>query len=251
MASPIAVDTPDYQRGVVSAQVNLGEIPAGQSKLVTGIPSNAETLVVAFTTTTDAAYVTVTGNQTGTAYQGARIKPQAAFSGWQTWLFDISSVLDETVTIVLEGSDGGGAQVYADSGVHVVADTTKLLNQSGQQYVIPSVPSIFTGDHPPNEMQCTFDFGTTTQVFMGAPGVGLRYRLFTLELTGDNASGSWEMVASGNVDGPYIHVAGVNATVIPLHPQGYPMPTNTGLTVTQDTAGGTWRGTVWHTIETV
>lgn len=251
MAGPIAIDTPDYQRGVFNPQLLLAAVPAGRSSVTVGVPTNAETLVVATTGIPADDLINVVGVTTGISYPGVSLPPQPRIVSTPTWMYDVSAATDSEVSVSFTSAPTATWYVYADAGTHLTVDASLVKNSVGAAYVVPSIPSPQAGDHPPNEMQCTFDFGTTTQVFMGAPGAGLRYRLFTIELTGDNTAGSWEMVASGSVDGPYIHVAGVNATVIPLHPQGYPMPADTGLTVVQDAAGGTWRGTVWHTTETV
>lgn len=177
MAGPVAVDTPDYQRGVVSAQVALATVAGGVGVETVGVPPNAETLVITFSDN-NIPGLTALGLTTGTQYPVVPVHTQTGIGDPAVYYCDVSSVLDAQVRITPLNVPAHSWTIYADSGVHIVADVSKLSSVGGVQYVTPTPPSLLAGDHPPVEMSVVaLQFAANTTL-LPAPGAGLRYRVF-------------------------------------------------------------------------
>jgi hypothetical protein len=249
MAGPIAIDTPDYQRGVTSAQKLLATVGAGVTNVTVGVPPNAETIIVTIPASLHPQQCSVQGVTTGIEYPGTLLLAAPATGGATTFFFDASQVMDEQLLITTTSLPTASWFVYADSGVHVVADLAKLTNSIGQQYVIPTVPSTATGDHPPNELQ-TFaaGFGSSGAV-LNPPGGGKQYRLFALQLQPLAAGvfGAYVYSTGGN-----LMFSGTNGGAVVTYPlTGLPLGNNVGLSYTRIGAAGTEGGMVTYTTETI
>lgn len=235
MPGPVTIDTPDYQRGVVNAQVLLATVAAGTHTVTVGVPPNAESIMISLdggaVTAGNAAMV---GVSTGALYAGAAIKI-AGSPFTSAWVFDAAEVVDAQVNVSVPSTWASGWHVYADAGVHVVADTANLRNEYGQLYVIPSIPSTTAGDHPPSELQSTCQLALSSgSVVLATPGAGRRYRIFyaTVSTTdgviramgmNDSVSGV-NFCAGDSINGAQVSVS--------YQPSGLPLSSNAAVQAT-------------------
>lgn len=250
MAGPIAIDTPDYQRGVVSAQKLVGVIPAGLTTVTVGVPPNAESLVVAMNQSDSSLFIDAHGVTTGYNYPGAQLWLTVTAEGGSGWVFDTSAQVDEQVEINLSSAATDPMYVYADAGVHVVADMSKRMNMAGQQYVIPSLPSVLSGDHPFTELSLISPTLAANGTVLAAPGAGQRYRVFSAQMSAATAGLSGGLV--DNVGAKVLlFCAGVGNSVTSIPAQGYPMAANSPLTYSLATGAGGMQITVYYTTETI
>lgn len=177
------VDTPDYQRGVVSAQKLLASVPSGTTAKAVYVPSNTETLVVVATEQNAISAISVTGNMTGVSCPLSSISAPEGSGFSPTWYADVSSVLDNAVTVSITFGVASAWYIYADSGVHMVSDTNKALNNQRVQYVIPIPPDTASGDHPYNELQFRSAYNVASGTNLAdAPGAGKRFRVFSVQV---------------------------------------------------------------------
>jgi hypothetical protein len=242
------IGTPDYQRGVVSAQALLATVPANTTTVTVGVPPNAETLIV----TAPVAPITPTlycvGVTTGLRYPGTPIPPAGAGYPGATYFFDASSALDSQVTFQFLIAPTHEWFVYSDAGVHITADLSKLANLQGIPYYIPSAPSTAAGDHPPNELSnVVFDSVASGTQILAAPGAGLRYRVFYVTLQA-NSTGQ-RMGMSGGSQGLVTanSVSDIVPVTVDFKPTGIPLPTNSAISV--NGTGGTTNGHIVYTKE--
>lgn len=246
----IIVDTPDYQRGVVSAQILLAKalIPTPLFPLIQ-IPPNAETLILA-ADGADPTIPEVIGQETGIAYAGVKAQSQFQLDNSSVWFYDISSVLDVEIEVVFNTPAITNWYAYTDSAARTIVDVSKTSNQQGVQYVIPTIPATDANDHPPNELLVKNITLAASGTILAAPGAGKRYRVFSVQMatvTGgvlatafDATSGLW----IGVVAGP-----GTSQATIPA--QGYPMTANTALGYSLQAGAGSVASIVYYTIETI
>lgn len=252
-------DTPDYQRGVISAQKLLGTIAAGSTAATVGVPPNAETIVCMIQNQASSEGAYCEGVTTGLIYpSGAIVLTQGATSTITVW-FDVSAAVDDQVTINLFTAAAGTTYIYSDSAVHTTNDpvTVDVLHgamdgKNDAMYVIPRAPATDAGDHPPVELS----MNTVTQAApLPAPGAGLRYRLFAIYPNPQAAGDAFYLTlnpAHGGGSGNYFGFGGATAAyvrapiVFPL--SGLPLITNSGVWLTDVT--GTNDATVLYTTET-
>ena len=211
MASP-TIDTPDYQRGAVNAQVLLASIPAATLSETIGVPPNIETLVALIPSGVGGVQARFVGATSGLDYPNVWVVQSPTTSGYTTIFCDVTSVIDEQIDIILNSGPTAEWYVYGDSGTHVVVDALLanalsvggvsspgwylstagldsgkrtrpfLTDFNGQQYVIPTVPPTDTGDHPATELTYYGALFSASGNVLAAPGSGKRYRLFSLNL---------------------------------------------------------------------
>lgn len=250
MASPIAIDTPDYQRGVVNAQKLLGIIAAGDLSLTVGVPPNAESIVIVVGDVTQGFLVTVTGNTTGMLYVGMAWPQALAGNANGTWVFDASSPLDDAVTVRLTAPSTLPTYIYADSGVHLAADPSKLSSLLGQQYVVPTTPSTNTGDHPPTELRSAAGNALTPYNIIAAPAVGSRLRLFALAME-DNGASAASYIVNQTTGTIYLPCSAPGSASLTIPLTGLPLSPNEGLNVVSSSAGRLVAASVYYTVEFV
>jgi hypothetical protein len=244
------VDTPDNQRGVVSAQVLLGAFPANSRLQTIGIPPNTETLVVVVRSLgLTRPTVQCTGLSTNMGYP-AITSPSAQSGTASTFYFDVSATLDTEVTLSLDLIDGGDLwYAYADAGVHVVNDVGKLQNVYGAQYVVPIAPSTVTGDHPPVELQFAGSFGLNNgTVIVAQPLILQRLRVFSSTIMADSA-GATAIIAEASDNHAFNLAFGESPSVMTAYPSGLALPGGTGIAV--GTTSGTCSAVVYYTVETI
>jgi hypothetical protein len=246
----VAIDAPDYQRGVISAQKLLATVPAGTASVTVGIPPNAETLIVTAADMADGGTIYVQGTSTLYKYPGLRLPSQPHMTAALTWVFDISNSMDEQVNVVFTDAPGMIWFVYADSTAHVIADASTLKNTRGSMYVVPAVPSTAAGDHPVDELQCAVNGFGVNSTFIYSPGAGQRLRVFTLALANTTTTLTSQFIDS--VTGGLLgFLQGVGPLVLPLPGQGYPLSADAALEVQLGSGGGVVVATAYYTVETV
>lgn len=237
MAGPIAIDTPDYQRGVVSAQTLLATVPGTTTAVTVGVPPNAETLVVSVPNLSTATVPSVFGLTSGQRYAGAAVAQTTGVLASPTWFFDVSSVTDDQVQVEFPALLDRTWYVYADAAAHVVADLSKLVNQAGQQYTIPSAPSTAGGDHPPNELQSFAGNFNAASILLPAPGTNRRYRLFNAAAVPLTAGSYFVELGTSAGGASFLAVTGNAGASVPFYPSGLPCQTNGPITLGFSSSG--------------
>lgn len=246
------VDTPDYQRGVVSAQAQLASVAGGTGVTVCGIPPNAETLIVTTASVGALQAPTCQGVTTGVFYAGGRTT-NGSNGGVATWFFDVSNSVDTQVTIAWNINPVSAWYVYSDAGVHLVMDIAKAVDIRGVQYVGSVIPGTLTGDHPPNEVNVAASDGVASgATIFGAPGAGKRYRLFSALVGNQTAAGlagNANSALRDSISGAFLIDVNPHGAIT-YGPSGIPLSTNAAI-ATLSTAGTLTIYTVVYSIETV
>lgn len=252
MAGPIATDTPDYQRGIFNPQALLATVPANTATVTVGVPTNAETLIVAAADIADGGTIFAQGVSTLYKYAGVRLPTQPHMTTATTWFFDVSAAMDERVQITFTDAPGEIWFVYADAAAHVIGDASTLKNTQGAVYSIPSAPATDSGDHPPVELQLAsiLDAANGT-VLVAPPGAGVRLRVFDafVNATSTAAFVALRTSSTGKQIVGLGSTGGNTAGHISCAPSGVPLPTNEGINMVA-TAGNA-DGTVTYTVEIV
>jgi len=276
-------DTPDYQRGVVSAQQLLATVAAGTDTVTVNVPPNAETLIVCVPLSPSTIRIRAVGVSTGIVYATAYGVTDDVVATWQTQFFDCSSPLDSQVEIICGSAPTGTWYVYSDAGVHVVFDPivastigepgptlpggavlvggdaagslrALAVNLQGLPYAIPSAPDIAAGDHPPNELLVASVVDVTAlTVIVAAPGAGKRVRVFSANVHNPPTAGAGSKVilndAATNLSS-YIYSGEMAA--LDFKPSGFACATDAPINLSVAGAAGVLGGaTVVYTVETV
>ncbi len=232
-----------------------------------------------------------TGVQSGLKYP-AYEPPTAIVGAEQIWLIPIDPAVDQSYTITWAGSagepyivlavygtaytlvydtalagllveDGTGATTAFGiplDGYNRAGDAYRAINvdSKGDQFVVPVAPNNTSNDHPPNELIQVSNFWTTGTL-IGAPGVGLRYRVFEICLVcggnfgADYAEIDWtiftgaaQRMSIGQIPGAPLSNQGT--LQLSFRPSGIALATNGAIT-------GEATTTSWYsillTIETV
>lgn len=249
-ATGIAIDTPDYQRGVVSAQLLLAEVNSGVAHVIVGIPPNAETLVVVGSGLPQINAGVCIGQTTNVAYTGKSVPAQGVVTGNTTWLFDISAATDTSVEVSFSSAPTSKWYVYADSGVHLVVDPSTRTDQSGAQYVTSIPPSIFQGDHPLVELQYHGFSLTPPAAILAGPGVGVRYRVFGANMSIETAGGVTVLTDAVAGTG-FLTCTGTGNIAQQFLPSGLALSSDAGIDMELAGAAALTVGVVVYTVETI
>lgn len=251
MPGPIAVDTPDYQRGVVNAQKLLEYVFPPAASATVGVPPNAETLIIVYPVGLPYQGVSVLGASTGIPYPTViNSETNNSLPGNTAWC-DVSAAVDSEVTITINGWTGDSWWVYADSGVHVMVDAANTRDGWGRLQVVSTIPGNQPFTHPLEEIQHVGGAIAVSTVALAAPGAGIRYRLYGINLM-VNAGANFGVV--GDVPGgtAYAWCAPSSSIYVPMHAQGFPTATNSQVEVFFDpAAAGTIGYVIYYSIETV
>lgn len=245
----VTIDTPDYQRGVVSAQVVVGEFAAGVATMTVPIPPNAETLVVTSEGGSAATSVTALGATSNVLYPAVGIPNSSGLSVGFTWFIDISSVIDDQVQIDVTPTPTFKWFVYADAGVHVVADMSKLTSSNGVAFTTPVAPQGGTGNHPPVELRFAGTTFLASGPLVSAAPAGERYRIFSAYLAGTVAGINSALLDSGTAN-EFCFAGGITTMALQFLPSGIPLSSAGGVNVIMSGSGATAAG-VTYTVETV
>lgn len=250
MAGPVAIDTPDYQVGIVSPQLLLASVPANVESVTVGIPPNAETLVVLASIPLVSAPVICSGTSSGRTYIGLRAIVPGGPDQDANYFFDVSQVTDTEVDITLPTASATAWYVYADSGVHLISDVSNQRSYNGQLYVTPVVPNTIIGDHPPNELEYASGLFTSSGALVAAPGSGERLRIFALTLS-NATSGANGLLQNGSGGTTLLAVASAQSLALPLPGQGVPLSADTALYVTIEGSTLGCFATAFYTTESI
>jgi hypothetical protein len=138
-------------------------------------------------------------------------------------------------------------QIAGNDGVDLRVVNT---NKEGLVGVVSQVPSVNTGDHPLNELQFAHKFLAASGVCLAAPGAGLRYRIFSVQMVAEAAGCTGELTDAGTGQGFALGSGvGVSATTIPA--QGLPLSTNVAANYVLIAGAGTMAMSILYTTETV
>lgn len=250
MSSTVPIDTPDHQRGVVSAQSLLASVASGVASVDVSIPPNVETLIVVIPNNAVDSSVTVTGTTTGLVYAGAVGSYNAAVEATPTYYFDVSAAVDPMVTVAASITPGQGWYVYGDAGVHIVADVSKRTSFAGISYTSLAAATDNADEAPPYELVAWPVAVSTTAVVVPRPGLTARYRVFGFQLSATVAGdgGTLSDDVSGNIFGAVIGVGNVAMT---FYPSGIALETNAGINWTIIGSGAITRGVILTVAEAI
>lgn len=249
MAAPIAVDTPDYQRGIVNPQLLVGSFAANTNNENVFIPPNAETLIVVTGGGISTRSCFITGLTTGLSYAGMLIPTQTGAGAGLQWFFDVSAVADNEVQITFVANGPTTPWfVYADAGVHVVADASKKTNQLGVQYVTLAAPNTLASDHPPVELQYISGILSASGNLIGGPGAGLRYRVFSAQMSPGGTAVAGYLQDAGTSKG-FIYGSNQAGAVIQYLPSGLPLSVNGAISYVLFAGSGNMYVQAVYTIE--
>lgn len=252
ISNPPNYGTPDWQRGYYSAQKLLADVPAGTHTTTITVPPNAETIVIQVDNSSLAFAPSVVGVQTGIHYAPQFQHLTTSMSAYPVWFVDMSSTVDQEVTITFLALANFAWYVYADAGVHITFDTSKAVNEIGEQYVVPCVPSALPGDHPANELEIASMLDSPNgTALVPAPGAGNRLRVFDAFLNSSTPTNFVALRTSATgvqIIGISSNNASTGAQISGL-PSGIPMPTNEGINII--TSAGDADGTVVYSVEAV
>lgn len=279
MAS-VTPDTPDYQRGVVSAQKLLGTASSGSTSLTVGVPPNAETLLVVTDPGVTGESPSITGNTSGAMYPASHIGPTAQSGTMSIWAVAVSPPLDDSVTVSWANTPNGAWYVLADQGIRQTIDavltriatdvggappgmglalvvTNGELSYSlagspdGAVYVVPQIPPPVSGGGPSNELLIVSSgIATAGVTLLGSPVGAQRYRIFAvgISMEGDIGSGGWGAISDVHTAFTPVVAAG---QVLSLTYPGQGMPAAEGSEIAFDLGGTSPSGSGWvmYTLE--
>lgn len=243
-------DTPDYQRSTGSTQVLLGTYPHTSTTETVTVPANTETLIVVFNGESALPPPTVQGVSSGTQYPVTQVFTTLTDPPSRTFYAEVESAIDNEVTVTWTGLFGGEWYICSDSAARSVADISKLATEEGVQYVVPAIPSVLAGDHPPSEILCAFGEFSSDGYILPQPGAGLRYRLFAFTAVSPTAgmTGCYQEPTDNNV---YAWYGAPGTLDFTLPGQGIPMPENTALGVVILSGVGVLYAAVYYSVEGV
>lgn len=250
ISSPPNYGTPDWQRGFYSAQKLLASVAANVGNVTVNVPPNAESLVINVNgnLTVGKAIVQVHGLGSGIFYN-AVLLPGAA-NTFSSWFTDVSEAIDTQVKVTILPTPTDPWFVYADAGVHLTADISKLMTLQSVQYVAPSAPSNIASDRPPVELQIAGGVVATGATFLAAPGATNRIRLFGLNIADNGATSISYIIETGNGQ-LILACAAPGAATLAIPVTGFPMVANTGLQTTSTSGARTLAVVAYYTIEAV
>lgn len=246
------IDTPDFQRGVVSAQALLASVAGGVGTVRVGVPPNAETVIVTMPNATGNNLATVTGVTSGDVYAGAKCVAPAFMAINNTWFFDVSAAVDTQVDVTITPAPPLAWFVYSDAAAHIIADVTKLTDSHGVQFMAAVAPGSSHQDHPPHELLAAASGAIASgTAILPAPGVGSRYRIFYATIaaeTAGNGAALRDSISGAAFAAALSGIAGL-PTPVDYKPSGVALSDNAAVNLTTD--GGNGRYNIVITVENV
>lgn len=270
----VTPDTPDYQRGVVSAQKLVGTATAGSASLTVGVPPNSETLLVIADPGVTGQNPSVQGVSSGAMYPASHIGPTAEAGTMSVWAVAISPPVDDQVTVSWGNTPNGAWYAIVDQGIRQTTDAvlTRIATDVGgapptmglalvvtdgaESYVlagspdgavnvIPQVPVPVSTGHPSNEVTvASTGLASSSTTLLGPPGAGKRYRIFSvaIAMAGDVGSGGWSNIAdSATAYAPLVSAGQAYALTFP----GQGVPTGVNEEVAFNLGGTSPSGAAW------
>jgi len=135
--SNLNIGTPDWQRGVVSAQKLLATVAAGVASVTVAVPSNCENLVIAFSVPLPGGAPVVQGVDTGVKYPVIPLNIVIPQKGFNFLAVPVLSSQDASVTITFAGAPTSKWYVNSDSGSRIVVDELLSLTLGRNAYPAP------------------------------------------------------------------------------------------------------------------
>ena len=130
------VGTPDWQNGIVNAQLLLATVPGATLTKVVNVPPNAESIIVITYCATRPVPATVVGVASGYSYP-TNFNYVIAGGNYYTFTFiDASTVVDSQVIVSIYPAVQGPWYIYSDAASHISYDPTMatLLQSNGAPY---------------------------------------------------------------------------------------------------------------------
>ena len=250
ISSPPNYGSPDWQRGVYSAQKLLATVAGGTRTASVTVPPNAETIVVSIPGGAGAYRLSLQGQTSLTEYPGIQAIQQTNIPITPMWFFDVSQCLDPIVEVIFTIAPATTWYVYADAGIHLTADITKIANASGIEYVIPTLPDTAGSDHPATELQLINATFAANGVLLASPGGGKRYRVFAWQIASQGAAVTGYLTDSLTNLG--FAFGGLNiGSALTLPAQGFPLSTNAAVNFNLWGGAGNISVVLYYTTETV
>lgn len=178
--------------------------------------------------------------------------------------FNIEDINDTIFEILVQGQGlvggppGFGTVVFNNLSIVCNAPHASLQNLIGELYIVPTVPSILAGDHPPNELLIASPRLAAGGTILASPGAGLRYRIFFACLLLIGSSGAYgEAIIQDSVTSRALVFALTSSTgqfpqITEFPLTGLPAGNNAAFTV--QTIGGTYSAAdviLVYTLETI
>lgn len=246
----MSIGTPDYTRGVVNAQ-KLLEAASAATHVIVSPPPNTESVILISGAPSSAQDVVWCMGQSSSAYAPVYRLPASNGTNFNgAWIFDVTNVIDTSYEIYYSNGSSTRWWVYADAAARLVVDGSKLVNQYGQQYVIPSVPGLLQNDHPPIELEVTSNDFSANGILVAAPGNTQRVRVFALAM-GTVTAGLWGYLQDTITGGALLLCAGPGNVALPVPLTGRAMGTNAALKYVIGGGSGTMLTTAYYTVENV
>ena len=210
--------TPDWQRGVNSAQRLLNTVGGGSQLQQVAVPPNAQTIIVLASATPGLGTFEAAGVTTSFLYPVSQSIFKPGTEEFGAYFINVANCIDTEITCTFSHAPGNTWYIYADQGVHInfdpfVANLLQLVGSPPGLYgalalgsdgtdarplstningrLIPLVPTLSSGNvGVPSP-------GTTYPV-LAAPASGAWY-LFGIDAVSNSASGGCavELFANG------------------------------------------------------
>ena len=187
------VGTPDWQRGVASAQKLMGKILAGGSSITVDLPPSCETVAVVVRETSRSQTINVVGGVSGLNYPYGKVTTGSGTAFTSIYYIGVSSVVDSSITITLSATSTLDAFVYSDLASHLSFDPSLASSLATEGSTIAPSVLMFGGSdgvnaHPalvdtsgrfipftPNKTTGAVSLPTVNAEFLAAPSAGSNY----------------------------------------------------------------------------
>lgn len=208
------IDTPDYQRGVVSAQTLLADVGPGVDEATVGVPPNAETIVLFGLQQSGGSVPSVRGVQTHMFYPLMGAGFLQSGERQVTAYVDAARVVDSEVTVFFPPVAGTKWYLYADAGVHIVSSP----QLTGAADALVETERLFSSR--------TF----TASGLLLEPLTDFYFKLFTVQIVRVTGNDGGSIVIGGTTEA--LALVGIDSTcTMSFPPAGYDLKVNTGLEV--------------------
>lgn len=206
------VGTPDWQRGITTAQKLLATVPATTLTTTVGVPPNAETIVIVTSGPVGGNQVlTIKGSTSGQVYPWQVQFLTSGSQDYAQYYVDVTSVIDVELSITFTEAAAFTWYVYSDQAAHVVFDPNMgLLVQ--EHAVPPGLWGVLVEGFDGTDAQFIAT-DTSGKLVISNPGGGGTPQLVNAKLVDEGTLA----IGSDGVDGRVISTD-TNGRQIPLVP---------------------------------
>ena len=271
-------DTPDNQRGTVSAQQEIGHTTGDVGYLEFDVPANARSILIVGESLSSIPGLQVLGKGSGLRYPALTavsspisnagivyiseaipsIDPKMAIQWSATYAVPILVIADQGIRLVNDNGIaqtlgyGGGPNPYwgiAVGGQGQSGFRQFLTDDDGRQYVLPGIPPIDGSGHPPVEVKIlTSGQVAGSATLTGSPGASYRYRIIRIDAI--NQTGDiFGYVEDGGDSVPLLYVAGSAPMQFYVGPTGYAMSSNASINFVVVSGSGNVALSIYGTTE--